>query len=328
MSVSTSLPSPNSRRSTDPSNRPVPPDFAVEVTPDAGDAVILMPLFGALVGVPQCRLTGGGHAVGLLPLTATQSGIGAVTLHFAEPVAGGDVLTWPEKDPAIRARNGSYVAPMSYTAAGSPATNPIATSGSYDAATQQLTLTFDQDITAPGPTIAGIIFSQTTDGVTMISVGIISIVGPTIVISTTINPVLPFANGTSESSGLGAVIVGTAGGLPANELGSLATPQDAYTVAPLPLKAEDIGGGNILIYWNVTVTDNGTITSVFYTDAGFNTFSNAAPTSNSTATITKATCAVPGAPGPTPSVLNTDPAIVTSPESGVDNDPLVDFPVV
>lgn len=326
MSVSTSLPSPNSRRSTDPSNRPVPPDFAVEVTPDAGTAVVMMPLFGALVGVPQCRLTGGGHAVGLLPLTATQSGIGAVTLTFAEPVAGGDVLTWPEKDPAIRARNGSYVAPMSYTAAGTPATSPTAISAHYDASKPYLYITFDQDVTAPGPTIAGVILLQTTDGVTMTSVGIVSIGATELIVEMTLNAPLALGNGTAYSAGLGAVVVGTAGGLPANDLAGLAAPQDPYTVAPVLYDTVNIGGNKIRMSWNVAVTDNGQTNALQYSDAGFNKFDNAAPTYVVSAVVTQADCTnALGASG-VDSVVTVNPAVVTSPESGVDNDQYVDFP--
>lgn len=213
---STKLPSPNSRRSTDPSTKPVVPGLELEIAPDAGVAVCTANGQIVVNALPTCVLTGSSHAEPLRPITIAPVSPGVFALTFAESVENNDVITWPERDPAIRGRNGAYIAPMSYTAEASGPTPPQIVSITWQADGPLLSLLFDQDMASTGADPQGLIRVNTPDGLTLQIKTFEEIAGPFVACTVEYATNLLMA-GTGTSVGIGTCLVADVGALPAED---------------------------------------------------------------------------------------------------------------
>lgn len=330
MATNTSLPSPASRRHADPSNKPKPPDIEVEIATDGDDAVVTVPGFGALAGVPACTLSGGAHAAPIPCLTATMNGLGTVTLHFAEAVANGDTLTWPERDTAIRGRTGAYVGPQRYTVSGSAPTIPALVSITWDPDSLHAIFVFDQDMIAAGPSIDGLVLLQSSDVVTLQADSIVDVTGPTVtVLMKWADPATPDMPDPVESTGdMSTVVVALDGGLAPVPFAHEPITENAAASNPILLNATGLpGGGNLNTWWNVAVNDNGGTHRVHQTDFGGELWSNSSGGANVTDSQTvqdenndDGTSSAP------PSTVTVDADTVSGVASGLGNLQFVDFP--
>lgn len=290
MATNQSLPSPASRRHADPSNKPKPPDIAVEVAADAGDAVVTVPGFGAMVGVPACILSGGAHAAPLPCLTAEMTGFGTVTLHFAEAVANGDKITWPERDTSIRGRTGAYVGPQIYVVAGSTPTTPQIVDIVVNADDATIVLTFDQDMLAAGPSIQALVFAQDADGVQWQTAAITDVTGAVVTCDAEYSVQAP-GLGASTSNLVGTALVGLVGGIAADDWVTFAATFTAPAGQPYPIHAinNTFNPGEQDIFWNVAVTSNGNTHNTTY-DSGTTRYDNGGGGSNFSAWQTRVNC--------------------------------------
>lgn len=330
MATNTSLPSPASRRHADPSNRPKPPDIDVHIATDGDDAVVTVPGFGALEGVPACVLSGGAHAAPLPCLTATMSGLGTITLHFAEPVADGDTITWPERDTGIRARTGAYVGPQHYTVSGSAPTIPALLSITWDPDTLHAIFEFDEDMVAAGPSINGLVLLQSSDIVTLQAASIVSVTGPTVtVLMKWANPATPNMPDEGEATGnMSTVVVAMDGGLAPPPFAHEPIIENAAASNPILIHATGLpGGGDLQTYWNVAVTDNGGTHRVHQTDFTSELWSNNSGGGNVTPSETVQNMdSDDGSSTAPPSTVTVDEATVSAQATSIPNLQFVDFP--
>src|ERR1041384_2456273 len=80
------------------------PDAVAALSLDSGVVVLSLSLPVTLKGVPQVLVNGVG------PLSATQEDPTTIRLTYDTPAAGGDDGRVPVNDPAVRTRNGGYLA--------------------------------------------------------------------------------------------------------------------------------------------------------------------------------------------------------------------------
>jgi hypothetical protein len=98
------------RKQTDPSNSPTPLDMAVTLTANANKLRVTMAAPYSLNGLPHFGATGGAHVGTEYPTAATVVSSTVVDLTYAHNVAAANVITIPSHDPALRFKNGAYVA--------------------------------------------------------------------------------------------------------------------------------------------------------------------------------------------------------------------------
>lgn len=288
MAAKTNLPSPKSRSHQDPSNRSPLPPVMMTIAADSGDAVCTIDAFGSLKGIPHARLSGGAHVDPLYPLAASMSGLGVIRLEYAEDVANGDLITWPDKDPAIRNRPGGYVEPMAFTVSGTAPVGPLMLSVELNSDAPFANITFDQDMAPAGPSIAGIIYITDADGVRWKTQDINDVTGP-VVQATLVYADSDITPGTSISSGIGAVLVGLVGGLPAEDWPETPFTQVPPTGPPFVIHSTQTITGQTTMFWNAAVTDLAGTFNTIRSDAA-NDWNNVNPTAQLDAWTTQADC--------------------------------------
>lgn len=280
--TNTKLPSPNSRRNPDPSNKPQPTDITVHWAIDAGAAVCTLSGLGVLNAIPRCVLTGPTHTNPLYPITAEAMGAATVVLTFAETVEIDDLITWPARDPAIRSRFGGYVMPEAYPIGPGAGTSPVATASVFSQQDMRLTLTFDQDIVLTGGFPPAIILGQDSQEVTFQAISVYSVAGATLVLNCVWADTI-VATGTVDSTNLGSAVAGLVGGIAATDFAGLAMTTTITPAAPIVIHAVHglFDPAGTTIYFNTKV-DPGAGTNTVIFDDGANRFDNSAVGAGST----------------------------------------------
>lgn len=326
MAAKNNLPTPKSRSKQDPSNKTPLPPVRMTIASDSNEAVCTIDAFGSLRGIPQALLTGGAHAQPLLPTSATMAGLGVITLHYAEHVVDGDIMTWPERDEAIRNRVGGYVEPVSFTVGGSLATNPVLLDITVDSDAATATYTFDQDITAAGPGILGQSILTDPDNVQWQSANITSI-NAAVVVAALSYTTLATSPGQSNSVAIGTVLVGMVGGLPALEWDHFPVTWTPAVGIPFPIHAENqnMALDNIVVSWNVRVNAQGNSHDIVW-DSGTKRLDNNGANNNQDFWITAAGCDNEIALSTTPNTVNLGVNNVVAQNSGLGNSAVTDFP--
>lgn len=251
-----SLPSPKSRRSTDPSQKPNPLDVDVSVQPYGGEARITVDAFGSFEGIPQAILTGGSHAVPLLPMAAEAIAVGVIQLTYEETVEDGDVITWPERDPAVRTRAGGYIRPQSYVASGAVTpTEPQQIAIDFDAETLTLSVEFNQDIVPAGPSILGRITYADENGIIYESLSFTVAGAIASVLMRGADQTFDQTADTTTSGAVGVAIVGAVGGIAAADWTDASVTFTDTTAAPIVVWASTAAiPGTVTTYWNSALT--------------------------------------------------------------------------
>lgn len=326
MAAKSNLPTPKSRSHQDPSNKTPLPPVNLTITVDAGDAICTIDAFGSLRGIPRARLSGGAHVDPIYPLSATMSGLGVIRLHYAEAVANGDFITWPEKDEAIRNRVGGYVGPIAYEVGGTGPTNPVVNLIQIDSDAATATIRFDQDMVAAGPSIAGQVILTDPDGVQWETLAITGIAGN--VVSVTLRySVQASLPGTSTTMAIGTVLVGLVGALPADEWADFVATWIPAVAAPYVIHAinNTFNPGEVDVSWNVAVTDGGNTHKVIFDD-GILRQDNTATSANFSPwqTFSEQNNAV--GPSTDPNTVTIEDGSVVGAASGLPNAQILNFP--
>lgn len=322
--VSTKLPSPNSRRKPDPSNKPLGPQVEMDISPDGGFAVCDLNQQVVINGTPRCQLSGSGHAAPLYPIGIAQNNLASFTLAFAEPVVDGDVITWPERDEAIRGRIGGYVAPLSYIAGPPVVLGPYPTSINYNASTNLLEVNFSETVEAGATSPAGLIRFRTTDGVTFTSEAIDSIIGTT-VFFTAVWQSNMLMIATSTAVGIGAAIQAVGGGAPAQDWTAFEVTQTDGGATPFLVHAEwNAAATRVSLYWQMTVINNISGVNVRADDGINKRLGSHAGVQPNGALITVVCATIIGV-SDTPNTTDVDAAAVVGLQSGNPNDAIVDY---
>lgn len=327
MSLNQSLPSPNSRRNQDPSNRALPRGMTPDVGVNAGHAAVTLPQVCSFTGVPLCVLTGGTHAVPLYPNACTPTGLTTAELTFTENVVPGDVITWPAKDEAIRAKNGAYIANASYTVAGTIGTAPVELFCILDYATLTVAITFDQDVMPIGPSIGSRVALKTAGSVPFRTGEITDITG-TVVTATVVFEDNALGDATATSNNLGTVLAGVIGGIPAQDFTAAGITTINDDAPPQVINSFKVSAGADYITYLVFSMPVSSLpaTGNVQTSDDTTQYTNPAPASGVNGFTVQATTGNNIGPGAAPNTCTATVPVVESQSNATDNAPFIDYP--
>jgi len=201
------------RRRPDPSNQPSGQIVDWSVTTAGPLAALVCQGVLSLNGTPAAWLSGGAHANPLPCIGAYIAAVNVAVLTFDEAVADGDVITFDNRDPALRTVSGQYMSAVPQVINGATYDQPVASDWMFNPDTLALTFKTSVSVLPKGASMRGVIRYTDPWGTEYQSTAVFTIVDPHVTVMMEAIGVDRVNFAQVKSIDIGLVLVGAVGGV-------------------------------------------------------------------------------------------------------------------